>query len=105
MSEGSGQHHLSIWFLIGLLLAVYGALILGAGVEQLWVPPQPPVAMEQLHLGIWWGGGLLAIGLVYTGLFRPSRQRRRAQERAEAQEHWPIPGSLPTVPEESSKED
>jgi len=62
---------IAIWFFIGVLLAVYGVLILGAGIYGLFVPPE--VAKPELHLGIWWGALLLAIGALYSIRFRPGR--------------------------------
>jgi hypothetical protein len=62
---------IKIWFFVGLLFTAYGVLILGAGVYGLFVPPQ--VAMQHLHLSLWWGALLLAIGVFYTVRFRPGR--------------------------------
>lgn len=64
---------ISIWYFIGLLILVYGVLILGAGLAGLSSPP--PVVMAELHVGIWWGALLIVIGLVYVYFFRPGRQR------------------------------
>ena len=64
---------ISIWYFIGLLILVYGVLILGAGLMGLTSPP--PVVMAELHVGIWWGALLIVIGLVYVYFFRPGRQR------------------------------
>jgi hypothetical protein len=66
------EHGIPIWFFIGALLAVYGALILGAGIAGLFRPPH--VALASLHAGIWWGALLLAIGLGYVTAFRPRRK-------------------------------
>ncbi|HZR58277.1 MAG TPA: hypothetical protein VFA74_15490 [Terriglobales bacterium] len=64
----------SIWFFIGISLAVNGALILAAGIYQLVNPPEiPGVVLFNLHAGIWWGATLLFIGLVYCLRFRPRR--------------------------------
>ncbi len=60
-----------IWFFIGALLAVYGVLILGAGLVGLFRPPA--VELANLHAGIWWGALLVAIGLLYVWNFRPRR--------------------------------
>lgn len=65
-----GRHFISIWFFIGVILTVYGALILFAG---LFSPTPPQVVMADLHAGIWWGALLLVLGLVYTIRFRPGR--------------------------------
>ncbi len=66
-----GRHFVSIWFFIGLLLLVYGLLITGAGIYDLFQPPENPVQMAHLHAGIWWGGLLLLLGLMYTVKFAP----------------------------------
>ncbi len=63
---------LSIWFFIGVLLLVYGILILAAGIYGLSSPPN--VVLANLHAGIWWGILLIVLGLVYTVHFRPRRQ-------------------------------
>jgi hypothetical protein len=65
----------SIWFFIGISLAVNGALILAAGIYQLLVPPaNPGVVLFHLHANVWWGAVLLAIGLLYSFKFAPKRQ-------------------------------
>lgn len=64
----------SIWFFIGISLAVNGALILAAGIFQLVNPPiEPGVVLFHLHAGVWWGAVLLAIGLIYCIRFAPRR--------------------------------
>jgi hypothetical protein len=70
------MHHgrISIWFFIGALLLVYGALIMGEGIYELSHPPAHPVVLANLHAGIWWGAVLLAIGLFYTIRFYPKNR-------------------------------
>ena len=66
---------ISIWFFIGISLAVNGALILAAGIYQLIDPPlNPGVVLFQLHANVWWGAVLLLIGLIYCFKFAPSRK-------------------------------
>ena len=65
----------SIWFFIGLLLLVYGTLILGAGVWQVYFPPEHPPVLHELHAGVWWGALLLGIGAVYLIKFRPGAKK------------------------------
>src|SRR5690242_16573083 len=60
MHSESGR--ISIWFFIGLLVLVYGVLITGAGVYEIFVPPIHPVVLENLHAGLWWGILLLVLG-------------------------------------------
>jgi hypothetical protein len=65
----------SIWFFIGISLAVNGALILAAGIYQLLYPPaNPGVVLFNLHPGVWWGATLLVLGLLYCFKFAPRRQ-------------------------------
>ncbi|MBZ5665467.1 MAG: hypothetical protein LAO30_12765 [Acidobacteriia bacterium] len=66
---------ISIWFFIGISLAVNGALILAAGLYQLVNPPVgPSVVLYQLHANVWWGAALLVFGLIYCFKFAPRRQ-------------------------------
>ena len=69
----SHQHAISVWFFIGLLLTVYGALILGSGLYDLAAPQPAAIAMQSLHLPVWWGLLLLGLGLMYVIRFRPKR--------------------------------
>lgn len=68
MVEGG---RLSIWFFVGLLLALYGVLIMGAGLYGLVKPPN--VKLAELHADLWWGAFLLAAGLGYLYLHNPLR--------------------------------
>ena len=68
------KHSIPIWFFIGSLLTIYGVLILGSGIYGLFVPPSNPVTMSHLHIGIWWGAGMLLLGLVYVVRYRPNRK-------------------------------
>jgi hypothetical protein len=64
-----------IWFFIGALLALYGLLILGAGIYG-WLNPPPPdkmVKLWRLHAAVWWGAGIAILGLVYVVRFWPSK--------------------------------
>jgi hypothetical protein len=69
--RGSG---IPIWFFIGVLLVVYGTMILGYGVFE-WVTLSYPAGVEltNLHTPVWWGGLLTVLGLVYVVKFRPGR--------------------------------
>lgn len=64
---------ISIWFFIGLLILIYGVLILGAGIAE-WSSP-PPVVMAGLHVAVWWGAFLVAVGAAYVYFFRPGKTR------------------------------
>ena len=58
---------ISIWIFIGLLLIVYGFLIMGQGIVELFVPPVHPVVLAQLRAPLWWGSLLLILGAVFVG--------------------------------------
>jgi hypothetical protein len=65
---------ISVWFFIGVLLTIYGVLILSSGIYSLFVPPDHPVAMSSLHIAIWWGSGILLLGAGYVVRFRPTHK-------------------------------
>ena len=65
---------ISIWFFIGVSLAVNGALILAAGIYKVINPPEnPAVVLFNLHANAWWGAVLLLIGLFYCLRFSPGK--------------------------------
>jgi hypothetical protein len=65
--------HISIWFFIGILLTIYGALILGYGLFELMTGHLANVVLANLHAPVWWGALMLALGIFYSVHFRPSR--------------------------------
>jgi hypothetical protein len=71
---GKGRHFISIWFLIGVLLLIYGVIILGFGLYALTNPPEREVVMANLHTELWWGALLIVLGAVYSYYFRPGRE-------------------------------
>jgi FtsH-binding integral membrane protein len=68
---------LSIWFFIGISLAVNGAVILGTGIYELVSPPVNQVVLYNLHANIWWGAVLLILGLFFSLRFSPAKERAR----------------------------
>jgi hypothetical protein len=68
-----GPGFISIWFFIGLLLTVYGVIILATGLYELSNPPAHPVVLSNLHASVWWGAVLLIIGLAYFIRFFPRK--------------------------------
>ena len=61
------QKMISIWVFIGLLLLVYGALIMGQGMWELFAPPSHPVVLAELRAGLWWGALMLVMGAIFVG--------------------------------------
>jgi hypothetical protein len=68
---------LSIWFFIGISLAVNGAIICATGIYELVSPPANHVVLYNLHANIWWGGVLFILGLFFGIHFSPARERAR----------------------------
>ena len=66
------RHIVPVWFFVGLLFLIYGALIVISGLAE-WRNPASTV-LAQLHAPVWWGGVMVVLGAIYVGVFRP-RQR------------------------------
>lgn len=68
---------ITIWFFIGLLLVIYGAMIFGYGVFE-WATGNYPagVQLTALHTPVWWGASMTFLGLIYVVKFRPGRTQR-----------------------------
>ena len=64
------KQEISVWFFIGVLLAIYGILIIGATMAS---PPEADVKFSEYHIGMWWGGLLLVLGVFYSVAFRPNK--------------------------------
>jgi hypothetical protein len=62
---------ISIWFFVGALVLVFGVLILGAGIYNLISPISPPVVLDELHVGIWWGALMILLGGIPVFRFFP----------------------------------
>ncbi len=69
MSED--HHMIPVWFFVGVILLIYGVLILATGIYQLSHPPRTVLA--NLHAAIWWGALLTVIGGIYVYHFMPRK--------------------------------
>lgn len=66
----SERHNIiPVWFFVGILLLVYGVLILYSGLAE-WRNP-PPTVLANLHAPVWWGGLMTVLGAAYVMAFRP----------------------------------
>jgi hypothetical protein len=68
---GERHHIIPVWFFVGLLLLIYGGLILASGIAE-WQNP-PPTVLANLHAPVWWGGLMVVLGSAYINVFRPRR--------------------------------
>lgn len=67
--------HISIWFFIGVMLTIYGAMIFASGILNLVTGNLPHVVLANLHAPVWWGALMLALGIFYCLKFRPHNQQ------------------------------
>jgi hypothetical protein len=66
------KHHIiPVWFFVGVLLFIYGILILASGLTE-WSNP-PATILSNLHAPVWWGGLLIVLGGIYCRMFRPGK--------------------------------
>ena len=59
-----------IWFFVGLILLVMGAVILVTGVYDLVRHVESGKVLARLHPAVWWGGLMTLFGLLFTLLNR-----------------------------------
>jgi hypothetical protein len=69
MSEG--HRMIPVWFFVGVILLIYGVLILATGIYEFSHPPATVLA--NLHPAVWWGALLTIVGGVYVYLYLPRK--------------------------------
>ncbi len=69
MTEDKKQ--ISIWFMAGIILSVYGLTITVTGIYHLLNPPE--IVAAELHLDLLWGILMTAAGAIFLWLQRPGR--------------------------------
>jgi len=69
MSEGQGM--IPVWFFVGVILLIYGVIILATGIYEISHPPGTKLA--NLHPAIWWGALLTIVGAVYVYVYMPRK--------------------------------
>ncbi|HXW14808.1 MAG TPA: hypothetical protein VEN79_09890 [Terriglobia bacterium] len=70
--EKPHEHHMiPVWFFVGVILLIYGIIILGTGIYEFHDPP--PTVLANTHPAIWWGALLTAIGGVYVYIYKPKK--------------------------------
>jgi hypothetical protein len=65
------RNMLPVWFFVGVILLIYGLIILGAGIYGLSHPPATVLA--NLHPAIWWGIILTIVGGIYVYAYYPRK--------------------------------
>ncbi|MDQ2862120.1 MAG: hypothetical protein M3R50_00465 [Bacteroidota bacterium] len=64
----------SIWLFVGIMLAIYGPIVLIANIPGLSTSQNQHVVLERLHAGIWWGILLTLIGALFLYLHWPGKE-------------------------------
>lgn len=64
MSDPKAREPVPIWVFVGLILLVYGAIVLIAGL----IGDERPTVLQELHPAIWWGGVMVVAGAVMGGV-------------------------------------
>jgi hypothetical protein len=72
MLDKRGAEPLPVWFFVGLILVLYGAIVLVAGL----IGDDRPTVLKELRPALWWGGVMLAGGAVFLGIGLRGRGRR-----------------------------
>jgi hypothetical protein len=60
-----GKKMKPIWYFVGLILLIMGAVILLAGIYSLSFGTKEITIFAKLHPNIWWGGFMVIIGLIF----------------------------------------
>lgn len=60
----------SIWYFVGLLLTIMGAIITISAIYSLINPPEQSKIFSHLHPDLWWGILMLAAGILFAILNR-----------------------------------
>jgi FtsH-binding integral membrane protein len=69
MSES--RRMIPVWFFVGVILLIYGVIILATGLHEISHPPGTVLA--NLHPAIWWGALLTIVGTVYVFVYMPRK--------------------------------
>jgi predicted membrane channel-forming protein YqfA (hemolysin III family) len=74
---GRKKKMMPVWFFIGVLLVIYGVIILITAIGDL--SSRSTVVLAQYHPGIWGGSLLIVIGCVYTFHFWPRNREEKSR--------------------------
>jgi hypothetical protein len=70
-SKPRDHHMIPVWFFVGVILLIYGIIILGEGIYEFSSPP--PTVLASTHPALWWGALLTVIGGIYVYLYKPKK--------------------------------
>jgi hypothetical protein len=68
----SEEHRIiPVWFFVGVILLIYGILILATGIYEFHNPP--PTVLANLHPAVWWGVLLTILGGIFVYIHMPTK--------------------------------
>jgi hypothetical protein len=67
----SEHRMLPVWFFVGVILLIYGVIILATGIYEFHNPP--PTVLSNLHPALWWGALLTILGGIYVLVHMPKK--------------------------------
>jgi FtsH-binding integral membrane protein len=68
----SEEHRIiPVWFFVGVILLIYGILILATGIYEFHNPP--PTVLANLHPALWWGVLLIILGGLFVYIHMPKK--------------------------------
>ena len=70
-SKPHDHHMIPVWFFVGVILLIYGLIILGTGIYEFSSPP--PTVLANTHPAVWWGALLTVIGGIYVYIYMPKK--------------------------------
>src|SRR5579864_7913723 len=70
-SKPRDHHMIPVLFFVGVILLIYGIIILGTGIYEYSSPP--PTVLASTHPAVWWGALLTVIGGIYVYLYMPKK--------------------------------
>ena len=70
-SRSRDHRMIPVWFFVGVILLIYGLIILGTGITELSSPP--PTVLASTHPAVWWGALLTVIGAIYVYVYKPKK--------------------------------
>ena len=75
------EHGLSIWFFVGVMLTIYGIIVLIANITAFSTIESPHVVLERLHAGLWWSILLILLGALFLLLHWPGKHSSTLAEK------------------------
>lgn len=63
------RHMLPVWFFVGVILLIYGVLIMVTGLVE--YSSGPETVLGNLHPAVWWGAIMAVAGAFYVNRYRP----------------------------------